>query len=540
MKKIIFLCALIAFALDMQGQTMNILLDNPYEINNYARPYGCTIINDTIYITLILGNEVADQRAALYKVNMTGEILQHKTFQDSSEYSTIWNSIYSGFNQLNNVEDSVFYMAYNQYFENPIIRKNSLLKLNHNLDTLEQIEFTGINNDDKMLLNGVLKEDSTFYIYGSRCIANSYFNYPGAYNSIVIKCHLDGTEIWKQVYEDSFQVNSICPTSDGGAIVNCSEPGYQDSANLKYLIKIDAMGNEIWRREYGGVYTSSLAWVSEIEPNWYFVANNWNVSSGTISQYYNKRFQFSIIEDQGDGLNIEEVKYGFSYNYGEIFGMQELPNDEYLCWGEYGTNEGCEYMSEAWGNLPDRPYVRGYLFKVNQALDSLWLRTYYFPDNDDSLEFYSNFYITDVAPLESGGFVTCGWGQIHDENDLEKVWLMRLEQYGCLEPGCQNINVSEIVLGFENSMSVFPNPVKDRCTIEWSVDKISTIEKNFSQSELIITDTQGREIERLPISNFGTNYQIQIDMSGCASGVYQVHWVSGGSWLDTVQVVVNN
>jgi hypothetical protein len=153
MIKVISTLALVVTTLNSNGQSMNVLLDNPYEINNAARPMGCTIIDDTIYVSLTLYNEYAQHRAAFYKVNLDGEILQFVTYQDSIETATNWNSVYSGFNQLNNNEDTIFYMAYNQYFDNPAVRKNSLLKLNHNLDTIEQIEFTGLNIDDKMLLN---------------------------------------------------------------------------------------------------------------------------------------------------------------------------------------------------------------------------------------------------------------------------------------------------------------------------------------------------------------------------------------------------
>jgi hypothetical protein len=268
------------------------------------------------------------------------------------------------------------------------------------------------------------------------------------------------------------------------------------------------------------------------------VANSWNqyyVDEPGTDWWYKRWLQIQEIADSGDTYTtVQDAKYIATRNTLEVFGVEEMADSNFLVWGYEQPTTGYTYLPEIenW----DSPVRRAFLMMLNENFDSLWHRTYYHPD-DDWLQCYSEYRITDVAPLEGGGFITSGWGKIHDMDDLPQIWLMRLDEYGCLEPGCQNIDVTEIVLGFENSMSVFPNPVKDICTIEWTVDKVSTIEKNFSQSELIITDTQGRELQRLPVNNFGNHHQMQVDMSGYASGMYQLHWVSGSAWLDTVQIV---
>jgi hypothetical protein len=142
-----------------------------------------------------------------------------------------------------------------------------------------------------------------------------------------------------------------------------------------------------------------------------------------------------------------------------------------------------------------------------------------------------------VAPLEEGGFVTCGWARIRELQNLEKVWLTRLDEYGCVEPGCQNVNVSEIVIGYENAMSVYPNPTSGNCTLEWNLENHEIIEKNFSKTEVILIDPVGRDIQRIPIQGFCNHKQITLDLHGLPSGIYQAHWVSGATWLDSVKVV---
>ena len=63
------------------------------------------------------------------------------------------------------------------------------------------------------------------------------------------------------------------------------------------------------------------------------------------------------------------------------------------------------------------------------------------------------------------------------------------------------------------------------------------IEKNFSKTEVILIDPVGREIQRIPIQGFCNHKQITLDLHRLPSGIYQAHWVSGATWLDSVKVV---
>lgn len=73
----------------------------------------------------------------------------------------------------------------------------------------------------------------------------------------------------------------------------------------------------------------------------------------------------------------------------------------------------------------------------------------------------------------------CGWARIQELQNLEKVWLTRLDEYGCVEPSCLNVNVSEIVIGYENAMSVYPNPTSGNCTLEWNREITKLSKRTF-------------------------------------------------------------
>jgi Secretion system C-terminal sorting domain len=520
------------------GQTWSKLYDNQTQPLNGARAYGCKLWDDTIYVSQILIDSTNHLKSGISKIDLNGNQTNFRKYDLENETANYWNWSYSGYNQLSNNLDSLIYLPFNHGISEVSVYENGWVGINQELEMTEMHDQTGIDGSDKLEFNGVYKSDTAIFVYGSRAEPGQFFNQDNEPNSIVIKTDLDGNVIWKSAFEDSYSVNALFELSDGDIILNTAwvAPSYQ---NTKRLIKADSNGDEQWRITFGGMYTGNLSTMIETSSGKILTANSWNVyysdEPGT-GWWYRKWIQLQLIEDLGESYEIEQdVKWAPTSDVEEVYGIEEMPSGNFLTWGIMQNTSGGVYdtLADIW----DRPYTRGYLFMLNPELDSLWLRTYYYPDEDDILECYSTFSITDVVPLESGGFVTCGWGEIHGEDDLEKVWLMRLDEYGCLEPGCQNVNVTEIVLGFENSMTIFPNPVHDICTIQWNLENLSALQSNFRNTELIVTDSQGREVKRLPISNFGNHHKIQIDVTDFSAGIYQAHWVRGSSWLDTSQFI---
>jgi hypothetical protein len=147
-------------------------------------------------------------------------------------------------------------------------------------------------------------------------------------------------------------------------------------------------------------------------------------------------------------------------------------------------------------------------------------------------------YLLDSKPTPDGGFVCSGWieQQQQDPNPfLQTPWLFKVDSLGCLEPGCQDVGVSEIVIGLQNTMNLFPNPVGSMANIAFSFPADYASPKN---SELVVVDMQGREVLRQTLALYGqTNTTIEMDVATLGAGMYTVHWVSGATWLDSVKMV---
>ena len=100
---------------------------------------------------------------------------------------------------------------------------------------------------------------------------------------------------------------------------------------------------------------------------------------------------------------------------------------------------------------------RGWIAKISPDGDSLWSRTYVYSTDFPSFhEFY------DLKECPDGGLILCGESRSVANGDSipQQAWLMKLDSFGCLVPGCQFIDATE-----ETKESVplllYPKPARD-------------------------------------------------------------------------------
>lgn len=522
------------------AQTWQRLIDNPFNFGG-AEAYGIRVIDDTIYVSsvFVVTDSISNNRATISKHSIEDGALQEiQQFRDTIKQNSFFNDLGTGFNQLYSTVDSNFYMSIPPWNDDESTAVDlKLLVINRELQVENEFLVEGFSGDNLQNFNGTrIDHEGNVLLYGSRSATGNYFE-SDAPNTLLVKMTPQGEQLWTRRYDNSFTINFLEPLADGDIIFNAGNVG-QSVVNNKYLIKTNELGEEDWRIQFGGAFTSTLSAMIESSDGKILTANGWNVSSSSESGsdwWYRSKLQFQKITDLGTSYTIDQdVKYAPTRNVQEVFGVEELNDGNFIAWGYMQSTAGDTFdtINQIW----TKPFTRAFLIKLDENLDSLWMRTYYHP-SDYWLQCYSHYRFSDVAPLEDGGFVTCGWARIHELQYLEKVWLTRLDEYGCVEPGCQNVDVDEIVIGYENAMNAYPNPTSGNCTLEWNLENFEIIEKNFSKTEVILIDPVGREIQRIPIQGFCNHKQITLDLHGLPSGIYQAHWVSGATWLDSVKVV---
>lgn len=538
MIRILVLISLFTFQ-NATAQTWQRLIENPFSAGG-AQAYGIRVLDDTIYVSsaFIVIDSIPKTRATLSKHSLeNGELLNAEVYYDPAFQHALFSQTYEGTNQLYDTGNDLFYLPLNPYNDSqyPIIN-TKLLTIDKNLNVVSEYPIPSEFDDNIRYGNGTrVDQDGNIFIFGAR--SNWYVNDVDSANTWLVKMTPQGEHLWSQRYPNTHTITFLKPMSDGDIVFNCNSD-FPSLQNQKEVVKTNALGERQWSIEFGGMYPGPRSAIEESSEGKIILANDWNhfyVDELGEGWWYRKWIQIQKIQDLGETYVIEEDrKYAYTTNLLEVFGIEEMPNNDLLLWGHMQNTAGDTYdtINQIW----TKPVARGFIMRVNENLDSLWLRTYYPPD-DDLYQWFSEYYISDVAPLNDGGFVTSGWGSIRDLGNLNQVWLMRLDEYGCLEPGCQNINVTEIAMGLENSMTVFPNPVNHQCIIQWNVQTTQTKEHNFANTELIITDLQGKEVLRILIDNFSNNLQKNIDLSDLPSGLYQAHWVKGSMWLDSLKIV---
>ncbi len=154
----------------------------------------------------------------------------------------------------------------------------------------------------------------------------------------------------------------------------------------------------------------------------------------------------------------------------------------------------------------------GLLLKINSNVELIWFREHFphaYEDNESWVTWYTRIY--HVLPTSDGGFMCTGEyvnhpGQLYPEG-IQSAIALKVDQYGCLEEGCQ-------VGIFEQSMehlelNVYPNP-------STSIFQIELPNENEVYS-LKVYNMIGEEI-RQALNVRGFEYIL--DMSGVAAGVY--------------------
>lgn len=357
------------------------------------------------------------------------------------------------------------------------------------------------------------------------------------------------------------------------------------------LSKVDSLGQRQWELVFPAVYTTPSLY-NALDGGYWCVVFSWGVPGGgrlTVIKVSNDGEEEARLTLDGP-LELYKGAALHEYAPGKIRVFQQLPYPEGHPLAEnygarffsrtaaynpvtqnfaYDSEEVLSFSSAGLGlvnqahALPDNSYlvvgwdtrilsepddmgvlahqIQGFINKLDAAGNPLWLRyytLYYDPEGDP--EGHGRHYQQDSKLMDDGGVVVSGYieQQWNDPNNgLDTPWLFKVDSLGCIEPGCQFVNVEELMVGQQETMKLFPNPVSTMATVVFEFENKSTLESYFNNSELVIIDALGREVNRLPIPFIGDTEKVMVDFSSYAPGVYTLHWVSNNTLLDSVTAV---
>jgi hypothetical protein len=488
---------------------------------------------------------VNHSRNFMIKTNVNGDLVWSKRYDDNEEdLHQLWfagnNGNYGGMILNHNREIATSFDKYSG-FGGSIDVHHYLMILDLEGNVLDSNEVESAPDQHQFF--GLLEDplDSTYVFYGSyRDSAEAVAFQP--FEATLLKVDSLGEHIWQESYSTPFKesfVTSVVKAKDGGFWINIKKDTELDciqNVGPNYdliIVKADEQGEEEARFEFGGYCGPEVVMIDEYELDKIYVFGK--LSPEVEIDFFLEGYIFSAIMEQnsdGELTELEEYQQYFYTSNGYFSDL--LVHDD----GSYSLI-GDSYFDPV--NETEIDLMRkGYILRLDANRDSLWRRTYHYYQNDPTqpLEYYAEHYVRDAKITPDNGIVVAGWIEqgANDPNpQLNTPWLFKVDEFGCLEPGCQFVNVEEITVGLENAMTVFPNPVRSEASVRFD------LARTFSSTttELVIIDLQGREVVRHSIpSAIDDQTIISLDVRALSSGIYLVHWVDGVTWLDSVKMVV--
>jgi hypothetical protein len=483
------------------------ILDNPYETSNYINSFSV-------------------------KINLAGDLMWSNRFDEDDTLANFIsaNNLGSLFINHKGIITGPFTNFINQ--SESFRSYRNIAQFDDSGQLIAKI-FVDSTYDDVRYFSGIEDfYDSTYIFIGGR-VDSLFILEGGDPDALVSKIDTLGNFIWQKSYPATFSAGDIVPSQNGGywlfateKLGNCSI--HSDFDYDIQVIRIGEDGNELARWIINQFCGGEGVQLFELDNGQLLLVGKISEEEEVPSNLYSGYFFSTVLEYSNN--EIVEVTDRINYHHDSI-------SSYIIDLKRLSDNSG--YVSAGWIWDPEWAQYLGYIMKIDNDRQLVWKRTYnYFPLVENVFNGWN--YLYQVSETSDGGFI--GVGQIrehavHPNPQLYVPWVFKTDEYGCLEPGCQFVGTEDILVGLENTMTVFPNPVGDIATISFGKENLSQISELLSNGELVIFDINGKEIYRTNTRSVTTEGQLQINTQSWPSGIYLAQLISGSKWLDGVRIV---
>ncbi|GJM31815.1 MAG: hypothetical protein DHS20C18_08160 [Saprospiraceae bacterium] len=300
-------------------------------------------------------------------------------------------------------------------------------------------------------------------------------------------------------------------TSENGFIIGDRNENPNGTNNYDMiLLKLDSLGNLIWKKKYGDPYFDRPGSII-IQEDGYIIGGIKDNTTLVNSNYFSQVHIFkvdtagqmiwnylspfhrlmdeahSMVATEDGGLviasanGIEENNSsvnGLYWKSGLIFKLNANRQIEWECEFRDPTfptlfnsfskvvpvSDGSGFVAtgyfvETYPNLHQD--LHGWLVKASPEGDSLWSRKLRFLDS-----YGDRHFLYDVKETVDGGFIMVGQAKEFNAPAYpQQAWILKVDQYGCLVPGCHLINDLDEAEVDAFRLILYPNPVSDYLNI---------------------------------------------------------------------------
>ncbi len=124
----------------------------------------------------------------------------------------------------------------------------------------------------------------------------------------------------------------------------------------------------------------------------------------------------------------------------------------------------------------------------------------------------------------------------------QDIWLIKVDEDGCLEPGCLVTGIEEQVVGLQEVLSVFPNPLasSQHATIRFEEQLGAKMPYASKETTISLFSLEGKEvyIQSVPKRGSNASFDLTLNLPVLMSGQYILHWTGDNKWFDSATIVV--
>ena len=347
------------------------------------------------------------------------------------------------------------------------------------------------------------------FLHCGRCAG-----YPLGAGGCITRLDSTGTILWERIYPQHTSILHATELVDGGFVLG----GLRNSdTDMALVIRTDSAGIVQWTRFHGLYSVAGGKQALVTADGSVLMAGSWNPDP-----FWSAYDRWSSLYKYDPNGTLETRKdYFYSYNAEARFILPKANDHYWLVGGMF------QYFFDPDGVMT--------LWELDENLDPLWMRRYWYyaPDDAESS-------VNSVRSTADGGLVMCGVARQGNTDPLpyrSSNWLIKLDAFGCLVPGCQSVGVQEFALGVNQYLHVAPNPVAQGQPVQLRFEP----PQNFSAKgplQVTVLDATGRMVqqERLVASAPAASATLALTLP--ASGLYYLHLADNTRWLAGAKVVV--
>ncbi len=460
------------------------------------------------YVTGLIADTIPPYKAGILfmRIDIQGNATSIKTIKSTQKTYELWDNSLS-FNSNNEL------VAVGYTRDSTI--KSMLVKFNQLGDTLFISEFFSpyypignqmgpgggmaiLSNGNYILINWAQLQDNPF--------GNDTNYYLIATDSL-------GTKLWDKIYSTSkFETpHSNLVTPDGkiicGGIRTNQTTNVQNFTFQCHIFQVDSLGIMEWE------------WLSPVSDGLRDAANDMlllddgslivvsgvghEIQHASVNEVFFDRYIFKLNPQR-------QIEWELSFPDSQPTYYPRTTNLVELNDGGGYVMAGMSFNPE-----PTPPYgepVKGWLAKVSPDGDSIWTRRYAYIYPTPLIHT-----LYDMKETPDGGLILCGQAQdlVNGATYPQQGWLLKLDQYGCLVPGCQLSDaVEEEQPQSEISLSIYPNPTSDYLNFYVNAPNPA------SGATIRIINAEGGLVREFKTGSFDQTFIVPV-----------WDWASGAYWL---------